>query len=67
MKRILALVALCLSVSILSFGAAHTLTRSAKAVGHESYKVTKDVAHASVSTVTSISCRKEVAVVCKGE
>lgn len=51
MKRILPLFALCLSVSMPSFGAEHILTRSAKAVGQESYKVTKDVAHATVSAV----------------
>ena len=50
MKRILP----CFSVSAPSFGAAHTVTRSAKTVGHKSYTATKDVAHASVSTVKFI-------------
>lgn len=54
MKRILALIALCFSVSVPSFGATHIVTRSAKTVGHKSYKATKDVAHASVSTVKFI-------------
>ena len=51
MKRLLALAVLCLTVVIPLFGAEHVVTRSAKVVGHETYKVTKDVGHAGVAVV----------------
>ena len=54
MNRILALFILCLAASIPSFGSEHILTRSAKAIGHGSYKVTKGVGHATVSAVKFI-------------
>ena len=41
MKKLFAVLALCLSVSATSFGAGHVVTRSAKAVGKDTYKAAK--------------------------
>lgn len=41
MKKLIAVLALCLAVSVPSFGAEHVVTRSAKAVGKDTYKVAK--------------------------
>lgn len=41
MKKLIAVVALCLAVSSTSFGAEHVVTRSAKAVGKGTYKAAK--------------------------
>ena len=41
MKKVLTVLALCLSVSATSFGAEHVVTRSAKAVGKDTYKAAK--------------------------
>jgi uncharacterized GH25 family protein len=41
MKKIIALVALCLTASAASFGAEHLVSRSAKAAGKGTYKVAK--------------------------
>ena len=42
MKKVLTVLALFLSVSATSFGAEHIVTRSAKAVGKNTYKAAKD-------------------------
>jgi hypothetical protein len=41
MKKLLVLLAICLSVSVPSFGAEHLVTHSAKVAGKDTYKVTK--------------------------
>lgn len=41
MKRLIAVLALCLAVSASSFGAEHVVTRSAKAAGRGTYKAAK--------------------------
>jgi hypothetical protein len=41
MKKLIAVLALCLAASVPSFGAEHVVTRSAKAVGKGTYKVAK--------------------------
>ena len=41
MKKVLTVLALCLSVSATSFGAEHVVTRSAKAAGKGTYKAAK--------------------------
>jgi hypothetical protein len=54
MSRILALLVLFLSVSMPSFAAEHTVTRSAKAVAHGSYKAGKDATHTTVKALKFI-------------
>jgi hypothetical protein len=51
MKKLLALAFLCMAVVKPSLGAEHLATRSAKVVGHASYKVGKGVTHAGVAVV----------------
>jgi uncharacterized GH25 family protein len=41
MKKLLALLAVCLAVSVPSFGAEHLVSRSAKVAGKDSYKAAK--------------------------
>lgn len=41
MKKLMTVLALCLAVSVPSFGAEHVVTRSAKAAGKDSYKAVK--------------------------
>jgi hypothetical protein len=41
MKKLLALIVLCLSISAPSFGAEHLVGRSARFVGKESFKTAK--------------------------
>jgi hypothetical protein len=41
MRKLMAVLALCLTVSVPSFGAEHVVTRSAKVVGKDSYKAAK--------------------------
>jgi hypothetical protein len=41
MKKLITVFAVCLSLSLPSFGAEHLVSRSAKAAGKDTYKVTK--------------------------
>ena len=41
MKKLIAVLALCLAASVPSFGVEHVVTRSAKAVGKGTYKAAK--------------------------
>jgi hypothetical protein len=41
MKKLITVFAFCLTLSLQSFGAEHLVTRSTKAVGKDTYKVTK--------------------------
>jgi hypothetical protein len=41
MKKLMAVLALCLAVSVPSFGAEHVVTHSAKVVGKDTYRATK--------------------------
>jgi hypothetical protein len=41
MKKLIAVLALCLAVSVPSFGAEHVITHSAKAVGKGTFKAAK--------------------------
>jgi hypothetical protein len=41
MRKLMAVLALCLMVSVPSFGAEHVVTHSAKVVGKDSYKTAK--------------------------
>lgn len=40
-KKLIAVLALCLAVSVPSFGAEHVVSRSAKAAGKDTYKAAK--------------------------
>lgn len=41
MKKLIAALAVCLAVSVASFGAEHVVTHSVKAAGKDTYKVAK--------------------------
>jgi hypothetical protein len=51
MKKLLALVVLCLSVSAPSFGAEHLVGRSARFAGRESFKAAKFTAKSGETVV----------------
>lgn len=53
MKRLIAMLALCLTVSVPSFGAQHVVSHSAKVAANDSYKAAKYSAKATDKVVKS--------------